>query len=74
MAYFLDQSILTGGTRKSDTGIRQGHDSGTAPSRGGRTNRFPAACSLCGCNVPKGMGSLENRNGAWITTHLEKCA
>lgn len=73
MAYFLDPTIVSSGTRRSDTGIRRS-ESGTAPSRGGRTNLFPAPCSLCGTKVPKGMGSLENRGGKWITTHLEKCA
>lgn len=74
MAYWLDPSIVTGGTRKGGSEYSRGPVSGTAPARGGRTNQYAADCSACGKKVPKGMGSLERRNGTWVTTHLEKCA
>lgn len=74
MAYFLELSAVTSGTRVGDTGIQGVQESGMAPSQGGRTNIYAAECSACGNKVPKGMGSLERKNGAWVTTHLEKCA
>jgi hypothetical protein len=79
MAYFLDPALaqMVRDEQKGRSGFNTGSSFGkatTAPKGGGgRTNNYPADCSRCGVKVPKGSGSLENKNGAWVTTHLERC-
>lgn len=36
-------------------------------------NRYPARCCRCGQVVPVGNGTIELRNGRWITTHDGLC-
>jgi len=77
MAYFLDpdlaklvrdeQASSSGPSGKGSVATRK---TTSTPQRI-RTNKFAASCSKCGERVPAGQGSLEMKNGAWVTTHLE---
>jgi hypothetical protein len=75
MAYFLD-ATLAQQVRDEQKGFSPSSSrprAGGANTGGGRKNRYAAPCIKCGRRVPAGEGSLENSNGTWITSHLDRC-